>query len=308
VSADPLAIHGLGADLNLYAYVSGMALKATDPLGLDPTTPPPSVWLLQKIGMSSTAAKAAAPWVSAATGSGAADMSAQFITNTAAGYKQGGARGAAKAWADTVVAASAQAYFGHQINVARGASEVTQLVVGKDNAEKHLDALGGIVANQTITAEGALAGVAGFAGAASPKSAVASSRVTMAELNSLETQALKGLVDDPVVTLKGTNARGVVTSRGSFRVGTVSDAWENAEPGPTGGRLCPTCKNEVHVPAGSETPRDWDVSHQPSWTNREFPADVTRDQVIDNYQQGTSLECPGCNRSRGNNDPAPTGK
>ena len=35
VSADPLAIHAPGqADLNLYVYVSGQALKATDPLGL----------------------------------------------------------------------------------------------------------------------------------------------------------------------------------------------------------------------------------------------------------------------------------
>ena len=35
VSADPLAVHAAGeADLNLYAYVSGMALKAVDPLGL----------------------------------------------------------------------------------------------------------------------------------------------------------------------------------------------------------------------------------------------------------------------------------
>ena len=36
VSADPLAVHSAGeADLNLYAYVSGMALKAVDPLGLE---------------------------------------------------------------------------------------------------------------------------------------------------------------------------------------------------------------------------------------------------------------------------------
>jgi HNH/Endo VII superfamily toxin with a SHH signature len=36
VSPDPLAIHAPGqADFNLYAYVSGMALKATDPVGLD---------------------------------------------------------------------------------------------------------------------------------------------------------------------------------------------------------------------------------------------------------------------------------
>ncbi|GMV20002.1 MAG: hypothetical protein AMXMBFR56_82260 [Polyangiaceae bacterium] len=34
VSADPLTVHALGADLNVYAYVRGMALKAIDPLGL----------------------------------------------------------------------------------------------------------------------------------------------------------------------------------------------------------------------------------------------------------------------------------
>jgi RHS repeat-associated protein len=38
VSADPLAVHGLGADLNLYAYVSGSVLKNIDPVGLDKTT------------------------------------------------------------------------------------------------------------------------------------------------------------------------------------------------------------------------------------------------------------------------------
>jgi RHS repeat-associated protein len=35
ISPDPLTIHGLGGDLNAYAYVSGRALQATDPLGLD---------------------------------------------------------------------------------------------------------------------------------------------------------------------------------------------------------------------------------------------------------------------------------
>src|SRR5690606_10216354 len=37
VSADPLAIHGLGADPNLYAYVSGRVLQSVDPLGLEAT-------------------------------------------------------------------------------------------------------------------------------------------------------------------------------------------------------------------------------------------------------------------------------
>ncbi|MGH7282822.1 MAG: RHS repeat-associated core domain-containing protein [Polyangiaceae bacterium] len=38
-SADPLTIHAIGADLNVYAYVSGKALQAVDPLGLEDTIP-----------------------------------------------------------------------------------------------------------------------------------------------------------------------------------------------------------------------------------------------------------------------------
>jgi RHS repeat-associated protein len=34
ISPDPLAVHGLGADLNVYAYVHGSVLRATDPTGL----------------------------------------------------------------------------------------------------------------------------------------------------------------------------------------------------------------------------------------------------------------------------------
>ena len=34
VSADPLTVHALGADLNVYAYVSGQTLKNVDPIGL----------------------------------------------------------------------------------------------------------------------------------------------------------------------------------------------------------------------------------------------------------------------------------
>ncbi len=100
--------------------------------------------------------------------------------------------------------------------------------------------------------------------------------------------------------LYGTNATGQVTSRSSFRVGTIQDAWDNAADGPTGGKLCPTCGDEVFSEPGSGVPRDWDVNHSPAWTNREFSPDVTRQEVIDNYQQGTELECPSCNRSGGN--------
>ena|GEM_PF-5739400 len=100
--------------------------------------------------------------------------------------------------------------------------------------------------------------------------------------------------------LKGTNKKGEVTSRGGFRKKTVLDAWNNAEPGPNGGKLCPTCKNEVHVPPFSGMKRDWDIDHTPAWTNRTFPSNVTRKEVLDDYQKGTRLECPSCNRSRGN--------
>src|SRR6185369_2093311 len=111
-------------------------------------------------------------------------------------------------------------------------------------------------------------------------------------------------VSEPTVTLRGTNraaSGGVVTDRGTFRQQTLTDEWDEAAPGPTRGRLCPTCAEEVHVAPGQGA-RDWDVSHDPSWTNREFPPDVTREEVLDSYQEGTFLECPQCNRPRGNQD------
>ncbi|WP_233414717.1 GH-E family nuclease, partial [Thermaerobacillus caldiproteolyticus] len=100
--------------------------------------------------------------------------------------------------------------------------------------------------------------------------------------------------------LKGTNKKGKVTSRGGFRKKTVLNAWNNAKPGPNGGRLCPTCNKEVHVRPFSGRKRDWDIDHIPAWTKRVFRRNATRKEVLDNYQKGTRLECPSCNRSRGN--------
>jgi hypothetical protein len=111
--------------------------------------------------------------------------------------------------------------------------------------------------------------------------------------------------------LRGTNERGQLTSRGKFRKATEQDSWEGAEEGPNGGRLCPSCGKEVmDAPgsvrgvdeAGRTIPRDWDISHNPSWTNREFDPNSTRKEVLDNYNEGVGLECPSCNRSGGNND------
>ena len=98
----------------------------------------------------------------------------------------------------------------------------------------------------------------------------------------------------------GTNELGAVTSRGSWRKATLQAAWENAKPGPTGGRLCPTCGCEVKVPPFGGRMRDWDVNHSPPWTKRLFDDYAARRGVLENYQLGTWLECPHCNRAAGN--------
>ncbi|SDG38869.1 RHS repeat-associated core domain-containing protein [Celeribacter baekdonensis] len=108
----------------------------------------------------------------------------------------------------------------------------------------------------------------------------------------------------PVTNLvSGTNAKGQLTSRSSFRNQTTQDNWDNATDGPSGGKLCPSCGEEVKVAPGTGQQRDWDNSHNPSWTNRQFdPQNTSRQDVIDNYQEGTSLECVRCNRGGGNRD------
>jgi HNH/ENDO VII superfamily nuclease with conserved GHE residues len=101
----------------------------------------------------------------------------------------------------------------------------------------------------------------------------------------------------------GTNRRSEITSRGSPRANTLSDAWNKAEPGPNGGRMCTNgCGRELMVPPNSGAPRDWDLGHNPSWSNRTFLSGTGRSDVRNNYQNGTELECVTCNRSGGNND------
>jgi filamentous hemagglutinin len=90
-----------------------------------------------------------------------------------------------------------------------------------------------------------------------------------------------------------------VTKRPSgFRKQTVQDSWDNAATGSAPGtKACPTCNKDVSVAPG-QGPRDWDVDHQPPWSQRDLSG-KTRSEVLDEYNQGTRLECPGCNRSRG---------
>ncbi|MBD8497390.1 GH-E family nuclease [Paenibacillus arenosi] len=52
------------------------------------------------------------------------------------------------------------------------------------------------------------------------------------------------------------------------------------------------------TPHSSGKKRDWNIDHTPVWTNRLFQ-NSTRKQVLNN-QNGTRLECPSCNRSKGN--------
>lgn len=100
---------------------------------------------------------------------------------------------------------------------------------------------------------------------------------------------LKGLVEYVITA---------VNSRPGFRKQTVQDAWDKAADGSQSNTIaCPTCGKDVTVPPGQGR-RDWDVDHQPPWSTRDLSG-MTRDQVIDEYNKGTRLECPSCNRSRG---------
>lgn len=91
------------------------------------------------------------------------------------------------------------------------------------------------------------------------------------------------------------------TSRPSgFRKPTVADAWDNAADGSAPGtKACPTCGKDVTVAPGQGA-RDWDIDHQPPWSTRDLSG-KTRPEVLDDYNTGTRLECPSCNRSRGAN-------
>ena len=97
---------------------------------------------------------------------------------------------------------------------------------------------------------------------------------------------------------RGTNVRGQKTSRPSSpRKGTVQKAWDKAADGKNGGKVCPDCGKEANVEPNSGKPRDWDVNHSPKWSDREFSPDATREDVVNDYQKGTDLKCPTCNRS-----------
>ncbi|WP_031431584.1 RHS repeat-associated core domain-containing protein [Methylomicrobium agile] len=82
----------------------------------------------------------------------------------------------------------------------------------------------------------------------------------------------------------------------SFRKQTVQDAWDNATTGSKpGSKACPTCSKDVEV-APTQGRRDWDVDHQPKWSERSLSG-MDRKQVLDEYNKDVRLRCPSCNRS-----------
>jgi len=91
--------------------------------------------------------------------------------------------------------------------------------------------------------------------------------------------------EEPAVTKRPTRARKK----------TLQDAWDDAEDGEAGGKLCPDCGDEVNVPPG-EGSRDWDLDHEPKWKDRDLEG-LDRPGVLDEYNKGTRLRCPFCNRS-----------
>lgn len=74
---------------------------------------------------------------------------------------------------------------------------------------------------------------------------------------------------------------------------------ENAGDGESGGKLCPTCGNEVKSKPGEKN-KDWDNDHSPPWRDRELSG-KDRKGVLDEYNRDTRLRCVGCNRSDNGN-------
>jgi RHS repeat-associated protein len=105
--------------------------------------------------------------------------------------------------------------------------------------------------------------------------------------------------------IRGTNAKGLVNSRAKFWRKTLKFAWDSmkSDPNNPGAKLCPTCGKTIRIFKGTRgNPRDWDVSHNPSWSNRWMFVNTVRKVWIELYNSGVFGECVACNRGGGNND------
>jgi RHS repeat-associated protein len=106
----------------------------------------------------------------------------------------------------------------------------------------------------------------------------------------------------PPNAIFGTNKSGQLGSRRKWRGYELDDAYNSAEVGPSGGRLCPDCGVEVMVPPGTGVPRDWHMGHARAWTNQWLPPDATRRMFRNAYGEGVTLTCGPCNLKRSNKD------
>ena len=91
-----------------------------------------------------------------------------------------------------------------------------------------------------------------------------------------------------------------------FRKSTVENAWDAAKDGSKPNtKQCPTCGKDVHGNPHNKENRNtkdgWDVSHNPSWNNRD-KNHANRKELINDFNSGTGLECRHCNRSGKDND------
>ncbi|WP_301672825.1 MafB family polymorphic toxin [Neisseria blantyrii] len=91
-----------------------------------------------------------------------------------------------------------------------------------------------------------------------------------------------------------------------FRKSTVENAWDAAKDGSKPNtKQCPTCGKDVHGNPHNRENRNtkdgWDVSHNPSWNNRD-KNHANRKELINDFNSGTGLECRHCNRSGKDND------
>ncbi|MEH1092231.1 LamG-like jellyroll fold domain-containing protein [Micromonospora sp. CPCC 205739] len=104
--------------------------------------------------------------------------------------------------------------------------------------------------------------------------------------------------------VRGTNKSGYTTSRGGWRTDTTNEAWASGTPGPRGGVMCPrqgpNCAGEVFRNPTAGQPAG-DMGHWPeAHTNRRYPANITREEFLDEYQKDVRIECIPCNRGAGN--------
>ena len=262
VSADPASVHGLGADLNVYAYVHGLLLRSTDPVGLDEDASHG-----EKVVPETTTKTASGTTV--VTGGGQPGGAAYRAADTKEGP------GGTLQVGEIIILGHAPASkppsgpgLGAPSSTGQSLVEVAAERANQENelAVQFMSPLAGArVSEGYIFGEGeqsrrAMAGFVGNTEAVSTSVAVAvpgaNNAVPVRRAAAASAPIPRTSTDDPVLTLRGTNrasSRGVVTDRGTFWKQTISDAWEDATPGPNGGRLCPTCGKEVFAAPGSQS-------------------------------------------------------